>query len=272
MTTQDKISAVLEKYERFGIDLSLERIKTVLTRLGEPQKSVPVVHVTGTNGKGSVCAYLSSVLTEAGYRVGRYTSPHLVSWNERVCLDEKPIETGQLVDTILQVEQAAKGVALTQFEVITAAAWLFFSQVPVDVAVIEVGLGGRLDATNVCDRALVSVISSITLEHQQRLGSTLAEIAHEKAGIIKANCPVVVGQLPSEAMTVVKARAQELGSPLIQPTLARRLRDATKEQDWAIAQDISYPLALNGGIQPFEFGIGDRGDSLAERARLGYCG
>ncbi|MEM9137949.1 MAG: bifunctional folylpolyglutamate synthase/dihydrofolate synthase, partial [Cyanobacteria bacterium P01_F01_bin.42] len=114
---------------------------------------------------------------------------------------------------------------------------------------IEVGLGGRLDATNVSDRPLVSVITSVSLEHSQRLGSTLGEIAHEKAGVIKPDCPAVIGQLPAEAMAVVKARAQSLNSPLIQPPIARRFKSPQSDQEWAIAEEISYPLGLNGSIQ-----------------------
>lgn len=248
--SKNPISTVLEKYERFGIDLSLERIQIVLERLGNPQNSVPIIHVTGTNGKGSVCAYLSAVLGAAGYRVGRYTSPHLVDWSERICLNNQPIDSERLLFVLNEVEQACQNVALTQFEVITAAAWVLFAQ-SVDVAVIEVGLGGRLDATNVCDRPLVSIITSISLEHWQRLGSTLAKIAYEKAGIIKGGCPVLVGQLPMEAMTVIQDRAKELQSPLTQPAIAQWTDspDSESKYPWAIAQNISYPVPLNGDIQ-----------------------
>ena len=249
-TNQD-ITALLEKYERFGIDLSLGRIKTVLGNLDNPQKQVPIVHVTGTNGKGSVCAYLSSVLTEAGYKVGRFISPHLVNWTERVCVNNQEISSDRLYESILEVEAACQQVQLTQFEVITAAAWLIFQQEAVDVAVIEVGLGGRLDATNVCEKALVSIITSISLEHQQRLGSTLGAIAGEKAGIIKANCPVVVGQLPQEAMTVIKAKAKELSSPIAEasPATWSQETQTSDELPWAIADNISFPLALKGEVQ-----------------------
>ena len=246
----DPISIVLEKYERFGIDLSLERIQIVLERLGNPQHSVSIIHVTGTNGKGSVCAYLASVLGAAGYRVGRYTSPHLVDWNERIYLNNQPVGTARLLSTLGEVEQACQDVRLTQFEVITAAAWVLFAE-SVDVAVIEVGLGGRLDATNVCDRPLVSIITSISLEHWQQLGSTLAKIAYEKAGIIKPDCPVVVGSLPPEAMEVIQLKADQLQSPLIQPAIAQWVEspDSASDSAWAMAENISYPVVLNGDIQ-----------------------
>jgi dihydrofolate synthase/folylpolyglutamate synthase len=144
------IDSLLKPFQRFGVHLGLERIQRLLADLGNPHHSVPVIHVAGTNGKGSVCAYLSAVLTEAGYRVGRYTSPHLVDWNERICLNEQPISTNAFRELLLRIEAAIpenREDSPTQFEVITAAAWLYFAQQQVNIAVMEVGLGGRLDAT-----------------------------------------------------------------------------------------------------------------------------
>ncbi len=212
------IDEILKPFQRFGVHLGLERIEKLLADLGNPHHVVPVIHVAGTNGKGSVCAYLSTVLAEAGYRVGRYTSPHLVDWNERICLNEQPISTDTFQELLLQVKAAIpedREDSPTQFEVITAAAWLYFAQQQVDIAVIEVGLGGRLDATNVCDRPLVTIITSISREHWQVLGPTLADIAREKAGILKPGCPAVIGQLPSEAKAVVEQRINELGCPAV---------------------------------------------------------
>ncbi|WP_421658750.1 bifunctional folylpolyglutamate synthase/dihydrofolate synthase [Leptothermofonsia sp. ETS-13] len=148
------IDSILQKFERFGVRLGLESIQQLLAELENPHERVSIVHVAGSNGKGSVCAYLSAVLTEAGYRVGRYTSPHLVSWCERICLNEQPITPDELENVLNQVITAIPSgkPSPTQFEVITAAAWLYFAQQKVDIAVVEVGLGGRLDATNVCDR------------------------------------------------------------------------------------------------------------------------
>jgi dihydrofolate synthase/folylpolyglutamate synthase len=173
------IDSILKPFQRFGVHLGLERIQQLLVNLGNPHHKVPIIHVAGTNGKGSVCAYLSSILTEAGYRVGRYTSPHLVNWTERICLNEQPVSPEQLKQLLLQVQNAISEntESPTQFEVITAAAWLYFAQSEVDIAVVEVGLGGRLDATNVCDRPLVTIITSISREHWQQLGPTLADIA-----------------------------------------------------------------------------------------------
>ncbi|MEB3356277.1 MAG: folylpolyglutamate synthase/dihydrofolate synthase family protein [Synechococcales bacterium] len=210
------VDHILETFERFGVDLGLERILRLLQSLGNPHQAIPVIHVAGTNGKGSVCAYLSSVLAQAGLRVGRYTSPHLVDWTERICINGDAIDPAVLYRLLLQVQAIAhlQEPSPTQFEVITAAAWLYFAQQQIDVAVMEVGLGGRLDATNVCDRPLVSVITSISRDHWQRLGSTLDLIAFEKAGILKPQCPAVIGQLPPEAAAVVRERGKALSCPM----------------------------------------------------------
>jgi dihydrofolate synthase/folylpolyglutamate synthase len=268
-----EIDAILNPFQRFGVHLGLERIQKLLADLGNPHHSVPVIHVAGTNGKGSVCAYLSAVLTEAGYRVGRYTSPHLVDWNERICLNEQPISTEALAELLLQVQAAIpedSEDSPTQFEVITAAAWLYFAQQQVDIAVMEVGLGGRLDATNVC-RPIVTIITSLSREHWQVLGPTLADIAREKAGILKPGCPAVVGQLPPEAKAVVEQRINELGCPKVwvkpavelppptppyqggeQEELPSFTKGGTKggfRMHWAEYEGIQYPLPLLGEIQ-----------------------
>ncbi len=268
-----EIDTILNPFQRFGVHLGLERIQKLLADLGNPHHSVPVIHVAGTNGKGSVCAYLSAVLTEAGYRVGRFTSPHLVDWNERICLNEQPISTEALAELLLQVQAAIpenSEDSPTQFEVITAAAWLYFAQQQVDIAVMEVGLGGRLDATNVC-RPIVTIITSLSREHWQVLGPTLADIAREKAGILKPGCPAVVGQLPPEAKAVVEQRIKELGCPTVwvkpavelppptppyqggeQEELPSFTKGGTKggfRMHWADYEGIKYPLPLLGEIQ-----------------------
>ncbi|MBO3457399.1 bifunctional folylpolyglutamate synthase/dihydrofolate synthase [Aetokthonos hydrillicola] len=264
------IDSILKPFQRFGVHLGLERIQKLLANLGNPHHQVPVIHVAGTNGKGSVCAYLSSILTEAGYRTGRYTSPHLVDWTERISLNEQPISKEQLCQLLLQVQAAIapQEEIPTQFEVITAAAWLYFAQEKVDVAVVEVGLGGRLDATNVCDRPLVTIITSISREHWQQLGSTVAEIAGEKAGILKPGCPAVVGALPPDAQKVVRSRILELKCPYIFPQAARKIATGWAEyqevdeksgfeensenfsnRDSDNLKTIKYPLSLQGQIQ-----------------------
>lgn len=246
------IDSLLRPFQYFGVNLGLSRIVNLLATLGNPQNQVSIIHVAGTNGKGSVCAYLSAVLTEAGYKTGRYTSPHLVDWTERICINEQAINNNKLCELILQVQAAINPdeESPTQFEVITAAAWLYFAQQQVDIAVIEVGLGGRLDATNVCDHPLVTIITSISREHWQELGPTVAHIAREKAGILKPGCPAVVGLLPADAEKVVQLRILELQCPIFTPQPSRQI-----DQNWAEYQKIEsdqfirYPLSLQGQIQ-----------------------
>lgn len=246
------IDSLLKSFQHFGVHLGLSRIVKLLATLGNPHQQVPVIHVAGTNGKGSVCAYLSSVLTEAGYRTGRYTSPHLVDWTERICLNEEPISPEILCPLILQVQAAIdpNEESPTQFEVITAAAWLYFAQQQVDVAVIEVGLGGRLDATNVCPQPLLTIITSISREHWQQLGPTVADIAGEKAGILKPGCPAVVGPLPPDADKVVRSRILELKCPIFTPQPARQIATGWAEyQTIHNSKTLKYPLPLQGQIQ-----------------------
>ena len=252
VTGENKIGSLLQPFQRFGVNLGLERIKKLLANLGNPQDRVPIIHVAGTNGKGSVCAYLSSILTESGYQVGRYTSPHLVDWTERIYLNEQAIASVDLVKILRDVKKAIdpKGESPTQFEVITAAAWLYFERSQVDIAIVEVGLGGRLDATNVTDSSLISIITSLSREHWQRLGPTLAHIAREKAGVLKQNCPAIVGQLPSDAKNVVAARAEELDCPVNWVKPAQEIKIPQRDDvNWAKYEDIKYPLPLLGKVQ-----------------------
>lgn len=240
--------AILAPFARFGVNLGLERIETLLTRLDDPHRRVRLIHVAGSNGKGSVCAYLSSILAAAGYRVGRYTSPHLVDWTERICINDRSIDGAELERLLVQVTDAIQpgDPTPTQFEVITAAAWLYFARQQVDVAVMEVGLGGRLDATNVCDRPLVSIITSISWEHWQRLGPTLGDIAGEKAGILKSGCPAIVGSLPPEAKAVVDRRIAESDCPA---TWVEPATVVSKSPPRASYGGIEYPLSLLGDAQ-----------------------
>ncbi|BBD58075.1 folylpolyglutamate synthase [Nostoc sp. HK-01] len=240
------IDSLLQPLQHFGVNLGLSRILKLLANLGNPHERISVIHVAGTNGKGSVCAYLSSVLTEAGYCTGRYISPHLIDWTERICINEQPISSEEFSQLLQKVQAAVSpdDEYPTQFEIITAAAWLYFAQQQVDIAVIEVGLGGRLDATNVCSEPLVTVITSISREHWQQLGPTVADIAREKAGIIKPGCPVVMGSLPADAAKVVRSRAEELQCPIFTPQPALPISPG-----WAEYQTIQYPLPLQGQIQ-----------------------
>lgn len=244
--------SILKSYQHFGIHLGLERIKQLLEKLDNPHQKVPIIHIAGTNGKGSVCAYLSSILTAAGYRVGRYTSPHLIDWTERICINQKPISSTELQEYLERVIATTQNniETPTQFEIITAAAWLYFAEQKTDIAVIETGLGGRLDATNVCENSLVSVIISISLDHWQILGPTVADIAGEKAGIIKANCPVVIGELPESARVVMEKRIQKLDCPATWVKPARDLGQGFAEYQLnQNAVRIRYELPLLGKIQ-----------------------
>ncbi len=242
-TNMVNLDTILTPWQRAGMSLGLERIQALMTILDNPQDKISVIHVAGSNGKGSVCAYLSTILTTAGYRVGRYTSPHLVNWNERICIDNQSIATDQLT-MALQHVQAASPEPLTKFELITAAAWSYFAREKVDIAIVEVGLGGRLDATNTVSKPLVSVITSISREHWQQLGETIPEIAGEKAGIIKPGCPVVIGQLPIEATQVIAQRAQELQAPCHQITPATEISLGQAQMG-----NLTYSLPLLGDIQ-----------------------
>lgn len=189
--------AYLNSLEQFGSQLGLSRIRLLLGKLGNPQDSLKCFHIAGTNGKGSVCAMVSSILQEAGCKVGLYTSPHLVDIRERFLINNKKIGEEAFAELISRIKPFADEVGneagqVTHFEVLTAAAFAYFMDQNVDYAVIEVGLGGRLDATNVISKPLVSVITSIDLEHTDVLGQGIHEIAFEKAGIIKSRAPVVV--------------------------------------------------------------------------------
>jgi dihydrofolate synthase/folylpolyglutamate synthase len=190
------------------IDLSLERLQGLLGRLGHPERRLPpVIHVAGTNGKGSTCAFLRAFAEEAGLRVHVYTSPHLVHFRERIRLAGQLADDALLQETLAEVEATNAGAPITVFEVITALAFVLFARVPADVCVLEVGLGGRGDATNVIEQPACCAITSISLDHREMLGDTIAAIAAEKAGIIKPGVPVVTGVQPDDAFAVIAARA-----------------------------------------------------------------
>eukprot|EP01031_Cornospumella_fuschlensis_P006004 gene6004-7470_t len=175
------------------IDLSLGRLQALLAKLGHPERRLPpVVHVAGTNGKGSTCAFLRAIAEAAGQRVHVYTSPHLVRFHERIRLAGELVGEAALSDALEEVERVNGATPITVFEITTAVALLLFSRVPADLLVLEVGLGGRFDATNVITNPAVSVIMPISLDHQAYLGDRVELIAAEKAGIMKRGCPVVI--------------------------------------------------------------------------------
>ncbi|QDH16798.1 bifunctional folylpolyglutamate synthase/dihydrofolate synthase [Swingsia samuiensis] len=197
------------------IDLSLGRLEQLLEKLGNPHhKLPPVIHVAGTNGKGSTCANLRAIVEAAGLRAHVMTSPHLVSVTERFRLAGTLVTEDVLVETFEEIERVNAGAPITVFEVLTAAGFLLFSRVPADVVILEVGLGGRFDATNVISKPVACVITPVSLDHQAFLGDSVAAIAGEKAGIIKSHVPVIIGQQQPEALEVIRARAKELDAPV----------------------------------------------------------
>ncbi len=214
--------AYLHSLEQFGIKFGLHNIEAIVTALDHPERAFAAVHVAGTNGKGSVTAMVEAVLRAAGFRTGRYTSPHLRALVERIAVDGQSVSAEALADAVEHVRAAvdalrARGTLVaspTFFEVTTAAAFELFRQARVDIAVCEVGLGGRLDATNVLS-PVVTAITSIGLDHQRYLGNTLADIAAEKAGIIKPGVPVVLGAMDDAADEVISNVARLRHAPVI---------------------------------------------------------
>jgi dihydrofolate synthase / folylpolyglutamate synthase len=211
----DLILARLRGLHPKAIDLSLGRIERLLGALGHPERRLaPVVHIAGTNGKGSALAMLDAMLQAAGRRVQRYISPHLVHYDERFLFDGRPIAEQELADVLDLCERVNRGQPITEFEITTAAAFLAFVRHPADLLLMETGLGGRLDATNVIARPKLTALAPISLDHQAFLGDTLEQIAFEKAGILKPGVPCVVGPQPPEALRVIEARAAEVGAPI----------------------------------------------------------
>jgi len=208
------------------IDLSLGRVETLMQRLGNPERRLaPVVHVAGTNGKGSTLAVMRAALEAAGRRVHVYTSPHLVRFHERIRVAGELISEADLTALLEECEEANRGEPITFFEITTAAAFLAFQRRPADIVLLETGLGGRLDATNLIEKPRLTIITPVSLDHQQFLGDTLAQVAAEKAGILKPGVPCVLARQPAEARDAIAERAAALRAPLIE-----------QGRDWHIAQ------------------------------------
>ena len=200
-------------YGHKPIDLDLSRIKSLLAKLKNPELSIPpVIHVAGTNGKGSTIAFLKNIFENAGYKVHRYTSPHLVRFNERIEVAGQEIDDQALYSVIEECRIAAGDSHLTFFEGVTAAAFLAFSRFKADVVLLETGMGGRLDATNVIDNPLLSIITTISYDHMEYLGDTLSKIAAEKSGIIKSRSTCIVSWQYKEVMSVILKKCKEIGS------------------------------------------------------------
>ena len=246
--------------------LGLDRIRELLERMGRPQDRLKFVHVAGTNGKGSTCAFLASILQAAGYRTGLFTSPFIEAFEERIRVDGCNISTEELMAATLAVREHAEAMAAqtgdhpTEFELMTAVALEHFARCACDVVVLEVGLGGRLDSTNVIDAPEAAVIARIGLDHTALLGNTLAAIAGEKAGIVKDGAPVVSWPQDPEAMAVVEEAAQAHGATLVVPDFSRLEVDSVETVDRAgesaaLVRPFSYRgrayrMRLLGSYQP----------------------
>jgi dihydrofolate synthase / folylpolyglutamate synthase len=235
------------------IDLKLDRLQRLLADLGNPELHLPpVIHVAGTNGKGSVCAFARAVAEAAGLRVHVFTSPHLVRFNERIRLAGALVTDEQLAEALDAIEEKNAGNQITVFEAIAAAAFWLFARVPADLCIVEVGLGGRLDATNVVCPAACA-ITAISLDHQDFLGTTLVEIAGEKAGIIKPGVPVVTGHQPPAAAERIVAEAFALGAPLLRQGVDWTV---TPRGEGAVFDGVELPeLGLKGAHQLENAGI-----------------
>lgn len=212
----------IHESHKFGMRLGLDNIKKLLELLGNPQNNLKIIHVAGTNGKGSTCSFISSILKESGYKVGLYTSPFLETFTERIRVNGENIreeEVGKIVSLIKEKIEimVSEGYSYpTEFEIVTAMAFYYYNQEKVDFVALEVGLGGRYDATNVIDKPVVSAITSISLDHTGILGDTLGKIAFEKGGIIKEDCPTIVYPQQEEASEVIKNICAEKKSKYIE--------------------------------------------------------
>lgn len=275
MARIDDVLARLKRLHPLSIDLSLGRIGRLLVQLGSPERHLaPVIHIAGTNGKGSVTAYLKAMAEAAGRRVHVYTSPHLVRFNERIAIPgadgiARPIADERLADLLERVEQVNAGAPITFFEITTAAALLAFAETPADAVLLEVGLGGRLDTTNVVPPPDVAVITSIAMDHADRLGATLERIAAEKAGILKPGSTAVIARQPEAVERVIEAKALAVGARLV---MAGRDFDAFRQNGRLVFQNehrlLDLPLpALIGRHQ-----IGNAGVAIAAALEAGTLG
>jgi dihydrofolate synthase / folylpolyglutamate synthase len=246
MSSIDSIVARLLALHPRLIDLSLDRMWRLLAAIGHPERNLPpVIHVAGTNGKGSTIAFMRAILEAAGLRVHVYTSPHLVRFNERFRLgrvgEGRLVTDDELARVFEECEQANAGAPITVFEITTAAGLLLFARHPADVLLLEVGLGGRLDATNVIDQPLATVVTPVSFDHADYLGDSVTKISAEKAGIFKRGVPAIVAAQPREALTVIERAAARVGAPI---RIAGENWTATEERGRLVYQDDAGLLDL----------------------------
>ncbi|MGL4279531.1 MAG: bifunctional folylpolyglutamate synthase/dihydrofolate synthase [Albidovulum sp.] len=249
------------------IDLTLDRVNRLLAALGHPERALPpVIHIAGTNGKGSTQAMIRAGLEAQGQKVHAYTSPHLARFHERIRLAGELISETYLAEVLEECEAANDGIPITYFEITTCAALLAFARTPADWTLLEVGLGGRLDATNVVDKPRLTIITPVSIDHQQYLGETLPEIAGEKAGIIKRGVPCVVGPQEADGLAVIEAKAERLGAPLL---VHGQHWHAFEERGRLIFQDEAGLLDLSLPNLPGPHQIDNAGAALAALRHLG---
>lgn len=247
--TYEDTKNLLTSQGKFHICLGLERTLAVLKILGNPQDKIKIVHIAGTNGKGSTAAILANILKCAGYKTGLYTSPHLIEYTERIKINGEEILKKDFAEYINEICLIADkhDIRLTEFEILTICAYKYFYDKKVDIAVIETGLGGRFDATNVCKKPLLSVITSISFDHTDRLGKTIEQIAFEKAGIIKEKSTVIT-EISNKGFKVIKQTAEEKKAKLI--VVANYVEMNFKDGvNYAVIQDKKYEFPLLGLYQ-----------------------
>ncbi len=261
MAVSDAILMRLLELHPKIIDLSLDRMNSILAKLGYPQRQVPpVIHIGGTNGKGSTQAFVRAMMEAAGLKVHAYTSPHLVKFHERIRVAGNLIAEPDLSALLEECEVANGGDPITFFEITTAAAFLAFARTPADYLLLEVGLGGRLDATNVIAKPVACCITSIGLDHQQYLGETLELIAAEKAGIIKRGVPCILGAMPQTARNAIEAVAENATAPL---TIAGQDWDCYPQHGRMVFQDQNGLLDLPLPALPGPHQFGNAGNAIA---------
>ena len=265
--TSDAILARMMALHPKIIDLTLDRVWRLLDALGNPQNDLPpVIHIAGTNGKGSTQAMIRAGLEAAGHSVHAYTSPHLARFHERIRLAGTLITEEALTDLLDECYAANGGEDITYFEITTCAAILAFARTSADYTLLEVGLGGRLDATNVIDTPALTIITPVSMDHEAYLGNTLAAIAGEKAGIIKRRVPVIVGPQDEAGLNVIEARANRLGAPIL---AYGQHWHASPERDGMIYQDETGLLDLPRPVLPGDHQIQNAGMALAALRHLG---
>ena len=239
MSYQSALDA-LYQLQRFGINLGLDAITSLLSSIGNPHRNFHTVHITGTNGKGSTAAILASILHAAGHCTGLYTSPHLIDFSERIQVNGRPISHEQVEALIDQITTShPTSVTRTFFEFVTAMAFLHFAKTNIEIGIIEVGMGGRFDATNVLE-PLVTMITNVERDHQQHLGNTIEAIATEKCGIIQSNTPTVLGNVSSEALNVVHTICAKHHSPLVRFGVEFQAHESTPDRFDFHGRESSY--------------------------------